>query len=375
MNWQDKRVKYGIIVTVAIVAIIAFQIINKLVIAKNKANQAAKTNAVAVETAFPKRMTINPVVKLSGSLDPHWQADVAAKVAGRLEQVHADVGTHVVKGQVLAVLESSELDASANSAMGSVYDARATLASASTLLARYQKLYQSGAVSKEALDNAQFARDNAAGKLKAAEGTYANALSKAAGTEVIAPQAGRIIKRYFQEGYYASTGAALFNIADISSLTLKLNIPEGQIANIAEGVTCDVVIPSMNGKQVVGTVTKLATVADLPARTFAAEVTVDNSDNGLKGGLSADVYLKTQPRSNVLVIPQDAIIMREDQRTVFVADENGKVTRKVLDTGYIGDGIAEILSGVTEKDRVIVSGQNRIREGSTVSFEKGGKNQ
>ena len=135
------------------------------------------------------------------------------------------------------------------------------------------------------------------------------------------------------------------------------------------------VIPSMNGKQVVGTVTKLATVADLPARTFAAEVTVDNSDNSLKGGLSADVYLKTQPRSNVLVIPQDAIIMREDQRTVFVADENGKVTRKVLDTGYIGDGIAEILSGVTEKDRVIVSGQNRIREGSTVSFEKGGKNQ
>ena len=374
MNWHDKRVKYGIIVTVVLFAIIAFQIANKLIVARNKANQASKANAVAVETAFPKKGTINPVIRLTGSLEPIWQADVAAKVAGRLEQVHVDVGTQVAKGQVLAVLESNELSASANSAMGSVYDARASLAQAETTLERYKKLYSTGAISKQTLDNAQFTRDMAAGKLSAAEGLYANAESKVNGTEVIAPQAGRIIKRYYQEGYYAPVGSALFNIADISSLTLKMNIPEGQIGGVSEGLVCHLEIPSLDNKKVDGIITKLATVADLPARTFAAEVTVDNSSNQLRGGLSANVFLNLAPKNNVLTIPQDAIIMREDQRTVFVVDDQGKVTRRVLDTGYIGGGIVEVLSGITENDRVIISGQNRIREGSKVSFDKGGKN-
>ena len=374
MNCQDKRVKYGIIVTVVIFAIIAFQIVNKLVVGKNKANQASKANAIAVETAFPKKSTINPVIRLTGSLEPVWQADVAAKVAGRLEQVHVDVGTQVTKGQVLVVLESNELSASANSAMGSVYDARASLAQAETTLERYKKLYSTGAISKQTLDNAQFTRDMAAGKLSAAEGLYANAESKVNGTEVIAPQAGRIIKRYYQEGYYAPVGSALFNIADISSLTLKMNIPEGQIGGVSEGLVCHLEIPSLDNKKVDGIITKLATVADLPARTFAAEVTVDNSNNQLRGGLSANVFLNLAPKDNVLTIPQDAIIMREDQRTVFVVDDQGKVTRRVLDTGYIGGGIVEVLSGITENDRVIISGQNRIREGSKVSFDKRGKN-
>jgi len=374
MNWHDKRVKYGIIVTVVLFAIIAFQIANKLIVARNKANQASKANAVAVETAFPKKGTINPVIRLTGSLEPIWQADVAAKVAGRLEQVHVDVGTQVAKGQVLAVLESNELSASANSAMGSVYDTRASLAQAETTLERYKKLYSTGAISKQTLDNAQFTRDMAAGKLSAAEGLYANAESKVNGTEVIAPQAGRIIKRYYQEGYYAPVGSALFNIADISSLTLKMNIPEGQIGGVSEGLVCHLEIPSLDNKKVDGIITKLATVADLPARTFAAEVTVDNSNNQLRGGLSANVFLNLAPKNNVLTIPQDAIIMREDQRTVFVVDDQGKVTRRVLDTGYIGGGIVEVLSGITENDRVIISGQNRIREGSKVSFDKGGKN-
>lgn len=373
MNLSDKRVKYGLIGFVILVALISFQIYNKMSEAKQKANNAAKGRNLSVETTFPKRGAIKPVVKLSGSLDPVWQADVAAKVAGRVEQVHAEVGSQVTRGQVLAVLESNELEASANSARGSVYDARAALASAETTLARNKKLYASGAVSKQDLDNAQFARDMAAGKLSAAEGTYASAASRVEGTAVVAPQSGKVVKRYFQEGYYATAGNPLFNIADTSSLVLKINIPEGQIANVHTGLTCKVEIPSLNNKVVTGTITKLADVADLPARTFAAEVTVDNSDGALKGGLFANVYLSTAARDNVLTIPQSAIIMREDQRTVYVVDDKGMVGRKVLDTGYIGDGIAEVISGITEKDRVIVSGQNRVREGNTVKVDEDGK--
>ena len=372
MNLRDKRVRYVLIGCLIIFAIIAFQIVHKLVVASNKAKSVTGKAAVQVATAFPTRGTINPVVKLSGSLDPVWQADIAAKVAGRVDKVYVNVGSHVEAGQVLASLDPGELAATAGSAQGSVYDARANLAQAETTLARYEKLYANGAISQQVLDNARFTRDMAAGKLASSQGTYENAASKLQGTDVITPQAGTVVKRNFQEGYYANAGTALFNVADTSSLVLKINIPEGQIGGVTLGATCDVVIPAMN-KTVQGTITKLAQVADLPARTFAAEVTVDNSDNGLRGGLYANVSLQSLPRENVLIIPQSAIVMREDQRTVFVVNKEDKVIRKVLTTGYIGDGKVEVLDGVTAEDRIITQGQNRVREGSKVVPQKDGQ--
>jgi len=372
MDWHDKRVKYVIIAVVIITAIISFQIFNKVMSAREKARKAAIGKTIQVSTAFATHKTIKPIIKLTGNLDPLWQAELGAKVAGRVEQVHAKVGDVVAAGQVLATLDSGELTATVNSANGSVFDARASLASAETTLKRYEKLYETGAISKADLDNAQFTRDMAAGKLAAAEGTYDNAVSKMNGTDVISPQAGTVVKRYFQEGYYATAGTALFNVADTTSLVAKINIPEGQIGKVALGAKCQVEIPAMNSIKVDGIVTKIAQVADAPARTFAAEVTVDNSDNSLRGGLFANVLLQMAENQNVLTVPQSAIVMREDQRTVYVVDSQGHVSRQVLDTGYIGDGLVEVLKGLSEKDEVVILGQNRIREGSIVTRNKDG---
>jgi len=374
MNWHDKKVKYITIAVIAITAIISWQIFNKVMGAREKAQKAAIEKTIQVTTVLAKHKTIKPIVKLTGNLDPLWQADIGAKVAGHVEQVYAKVGDVVYGGQVLATLDGGELTATANSARGSAFDARASLASAETTLSRYEKLYETGAISKADLDNARFTRDMAAGKLAAAEGTYDNAVSKMNGTDVITPHAGTVVKRYFQEGYYATAGTALFNVADTTSLVAKINIPEGQIGGVVLGAKCQVEIPAMTGMKVDGIVTKIAQVADAPARTFAAEVTVDNSDNSLRGGLFVNVLLEMAEKPNVLTIPQSAIVMREDQRTVYVVDDKGHVSRKVLDTGYIGDGLVEVLKGLTEKDEVVISGQNRIREGSTVTRSKDGKN-
>ena len=375
MNWKDKRVRYATIFCLIIFCIICFRIGTKLWTAHTKAQQATKTKEITVETTFPKRQTISPVYKLSGSLSPIWQADVAAKISARVDKVYVDVGDHVNAGTILAQLDGGEHVAQANGAKGSVFDAQSNLSQAETTLARYKKLYASGAISKSELDNAQFTRDMAAGKLDAAQGNYAYYSSRADGTDVVAPAAGTVVKRYFQEGYYTTPANPLFNIADTSSLTLKLSIPEGDINSVHMGSVCNVEIPALNNMKIQGTVTKLAQVADMPERTFAAEVTVDNSANTLKGGFFANVYLTSSPKPNALTIPQSAIVMREDQRTVFVVDDKGRISRKVLETGYIGDGIAEVLNGLTEKDEIVTSGQNRLREGNTVKRAKDGTNQ
>ncbi|MEG2344037.1 MAG: efflux transporter periplasmic adaptor subunit, partial [Acidaminococcaceae bacterium] len=107
-------------------------------------------------------------------------------------------------------------------------------------------------------------------------------------------------------------------------------------------------------------------------RTFVAEVAIPNAKGQLRGGLYANVQLETLEKTNVLTIPQTAIVMREDQRTVLVVGEDNSIQRKVLVTGYIGDGLVEVLSGIDETDRIVVGGQNKIREGSKVKINEDG---
>lgn len=372
MDWHDKKVKVLAAVIAVLLIIIGVRIFTNVMSSRERAEKATQGKAVAVPTGFAKRETINPILTFAGNLEPVWQAKIAPKIAGRIQKVTVNEGDYVEAGTVLAILDSNEIASTVSALLGSVYDARAALEQAETTLVRNQQLLERGAISQQEVDNARFARDMAVGKLASAQGTYDNAGAKMEGTTVFTPHAGYVVKRYYQEGYFASTTDALFNVADISTLQVKINIPEGQIGSVVVGSIAEIEIPSMPGEKFQGKVTKIAAVADAPARTFAAEVEIPNIDGHLRGGVYANVSIKAQKKSNALVIPQSAIVMREDQRTVFVLDKDNFASRKVLTTGYIGDGIVEVLGGLEENARIVIGGQNKIREGSKVISEEDG---
>lgn len=372
VNLQNRKVKIVLGLLLAVCVIIGYRIYSNIQADKARAAKMSQSRSIAVVTAHPVRRTIVPQLHFSGSLDPEWQAQVAAKVDGRLEKVYVHEGDHVEKGQVLAILEQMDTDANLLSAKGSYLDAQTSLRKAETDLARYEKLYATGAVSQQVVDDYRFARDNAAAKLEAARGSLQGMESKAAGTVVTAPADGIVAKRFYQEGYYAKAGTPLFAIADISMLKTTIHIPEGQVTGVKVGNEADIALPAYPGKKLVGKITRIAPVADLPAHTFAAEVSVDNSE-GLLAGVYANVSLIGEPREQVLTIPMHAIVMRDDQQTVFVADAQGVVQRRVLALGYSDDKVAEVLSGLDEKDTIVVEGHNKLREGSRINLEKAGK--
>lgn len=372
VNLQNRKVKIVIGLLLAVCVIIGYRIYSNIQADRARAAKMSQSRSIAVVTAHPVRRTIVPQLHFSGSLDPEWQAQVAAKVDGRLEKVYVHEGDRVEKGQVLAILEQMDTDANLLSAKGSFLDAQTSLRKAETDLARYEKLYATGAVSQQVVDDYRFARDNAAAKLEAARGSLQGMESKAAGTVVTAPADGIVAKRYYQEGYYAKAGTPLFAIADISMLKTTIHIPEGQVTGVKVGNEADIALPAYPGKKLVGKITRIAPVADLPAHTFAAEVSVDNSE-GLLAGVYANVSLIGEPREQVLTIPMHAIVMRDDQQTVFVADAQGVVQRRVLSLGYSDDKVAEVLSGLDEKDTIVVEGHNKLREGSRINLEKAGK--
>ena len=372
VNLQNRKVKIVLGLLLAVCVIIGYRIYSNIQADRARAAKMSQSRSIAVVTAHPVRRTIVPQLHFSGSLDPEWQAQVAAKVDGRLEKVYVHEGDRVEKGQVLAILEQMDTDANLLSAKGSFLDAQTSLRKAETDLARYEKLYATGAVSQQVVDDYRFARDNAAAKLEAARGSLQGMESKAAGTVVTAPADGIVAKRFYQEGYYAKAGTPLFAIADISMLKTTIHIPEGQVTGVRVGNEADIALPAYPGKKLVGKITRIAPVADLPAHTFAAEVSVDNSE-GLLAGVYANVSLIGEPREQVLTIPMHAIVMRDDQQTVFVADAQGVVQRRVLTLGYSDDKVAEVLSGLDEKDTIVVEGHNKLREGSRINLEKAGK--
>lgn len=367
MDFKNKKTTIALIVCAVILALIGWRVWANIQAKKAEANRSGKEKVAVVTAAYPERKTIVPKFRFSGTLDPVWQADVAAKVDGRIEQVLVNEGDAVSAGEVLAILDRTDTDASLLNAKGLYADAKTDYEKAQADLARYTKLYAAGAISKESLDNKQFALENAKGKLDAAQGNLNSADSQAGGTRVTTPRPGIIQKRYYQEGYYAKVGTALFQIADISTLLAKIDVPEGYVQSIAVGNPVEIYIPSMSGdnKTVQGIITRISPVATLPARTFEAEVSVDNSDGRLRGGVYADTTLTANPKDNALTIPMSAIVMRDDQRTVYVI-EDGHAVRKVITTGYIGENLVEVLSGLSEKDQVITGGQNKFKEGGQV---------
>lgn len=369
MNWQNKKIRWAIIASLALLVIIVFRIYTNIQANNERADKVSQGRSIAAATAYPQRTTITPVMRFAGSLDPVWQADVAAKIDGRVERVYVNEGDRVAAGTLLAHLEQTEQTANLLSAKGTLMDAQTNLEKAERELQRYQALYERGAVSEQTVDNYRFSRNNAQGKLSEAQGVWDNMQDKLSGASVAAPQAGIVSKRYYQEGYYAKVGTALFNIADITELTAKINIPEGQISNIAVGGIAEITVPAYPNDTFSGTITRISPVADLPARTFAAEVTVDNSAGKLRGGVYANVSITAEPKTNALVIPLSAIVMREDQRTVFAVDSEGIVSRRVLATGAVNDNMIEVLDGLSENDRIVTGGQNKLREGSKIILE------
>lgn len=372
MNFKDRRVKILLGLCVLLAVVVAYRIFDNIQTNKERAARINKGREVAVETSMPKRVTIQPELIFSGSLDPEWQAEVAPKVDGRIERVFVKEGDKVTKGQVLAVLEQVDIDAEVLKARAEYIEAKTNLRKTARDLERYEKLFQAGAVSEQTVDDYRFAHENAEAQLEAALGTLRGKESSLSGTEILAPADGIIAKRYFQEGYYAKAGNVLFAVADISTLKTVINVPEGNIDGVAVGNEARIILPAFANREIIGKITSIAPVADLPAHTFSTEVSVENTE-GLRAGVFATVRLVGEPKDNVLTIPMHAIVMRDDQKTVYVVDEENKVSRRVLAIGYSNEEYAEVLSGLKGDEIIVTRGQNKLREGSKIKLDKAGK--
>jgi membrane fusion protein (multidrug efflux system) len=368
---NKKSLSIVLAVVLLLTGIISYRVYANIATNKSRAGMA-QGKAITVETSPVGRRDIAPQMEFSASLEPIWTADVSAKVSGRINDLPVNEGDIVKAGAVLASLDTSELDAQVVQAQGNLVAAESSLEQGNSDYNRYSNLAAQGAVSAQLLDSARTKQELAQGQVQAAQGALNLVQEKLNQGSVVAPRDGIVTKRYVQSGTYTNAGSPIVTVADVSSLLAEATVGEAQVSSIAVGTNVKVKLDALNGQEFDGTVTRISPTATLPSRTFTAEITIPNAEGTLKAGMFAEVEIPTQIHQAALVIPESALVMRDDQKTVFVVGPDNKVQQKVLTLGYIGDGWAEVLDGVAEGDTIVVDGQNKIKDGVAVEPAKDG---
>jgi membrane fusion protein (multidrug efflux system) len=363
---KRKRVFYvTAVVLVLIVGFIGLRIYTNMSNAKEKAAAMTRGRILTVEVmpAFNKNVT--PILTFTASLEPVWRSDISPKVDGRIESLHTDEAQKVSAGQIIAKLENIDFSAQVSQAEGTLYSVGADLAQAKSDLARNKMLVEQGALSQQQYDASIAKVASLEGQMRASQGNLGYQQSRLGFTDVVTPHAGTVLTRYLQSGDYAKAGTPIFTIADTSVMLAKATVGEGQITQVKLGDSAQVLIEALSDQPFTGKITKIVPAAAIPARTFTLEVSIDNSQDTLLSGLTAKVMVNGKEHANALVVPESALVLFEDQQTVFVLS-NDQVVQRKLRLGYIGNGWAEVLSGLNPGDLIVVKGQNTIRDGSKV---------
>lgn len=368
MNTKKKKLIFiATLVVLVLVGIVSYRIYANNVDKKERASKVSQGRGVAVEIGKVSRQNITPQITFSANLEPLWNADISSKADGRIDQLYVEEGTLVSNGMIIGTLDTNELIPQVVQADGNLLSSQANLEQADLDLKRAQALVQEGAVAIQTLDTARTKRDLALGQVRAAQGNLSLLQARLANANIIAPRSGIVIKRYLQAGFFAKAGSPIVSIADVSSLLGKATVGESQFNEVIIGAQVKIKVTALGDKEFIGTITKISPTATLPARTFTAEITIPNDDNILKPGMFGKITIPGLLHNNALVVPESALVMRGDQKTVYIVTSENKVQQRILKLGYVGEGFAEVIEGLQEGDRIVTAGHNKLKDGASIN--------
>jgi len=385
----------GILALVALVVVVEYRARDR-----DSDPRAAEipTAAVAIVTRGPLSNTLS----LAGQFQPYQEIDVHAKVSGYVQRIYVDIGDRVRAGQTLAVLEIPELDAQLKGTQAEVLHSKDEVVRAendviraesdhAALHAAYERLRQAaearpGLIAEQELDDSQSKDLATAAQVDAAKAALSAARQQtavsdadrmrvgalAAYANVTAPLTGVITWRYADTGALIQAGTAsntqsmpLVKLAQSDVLRLRLPVPESAVAYIHTGAPVQVQVKAI-GRTFDGKVVRFTRSVSLDTRTMETEIDVNNADLSLTPGMYADTTIELEHKENALSVPVQAVVQDANEHYVLVVDDQDRVRKRQVDLGEQTSNAAEILHGLSEKERVIVGGQSNYQVGEVV---------
>jgi len=342
---------------------------------------------MTVELASPSRADVSSQITVVGNLIGEQTVAVVPKTAGRLEEVYVKLGDPVTRGQRIARIEDREIREQVKQAEAAYEVARATIRQreadlkfAQTNLERSRELYGRQLLPRQTLDDADARYQAAVAQLELSRAQLTQSQARLeelrinlANTVIASPVNGFVAKRNMDPGAYASQNAPVAEVVDISTVRLVANIVEKDMRRVSTGDAAKVEVDAFPGESFHGRVARVAPVLDPATRTAQIEVEIGNASKRLKPGMYARVSLTTEQRADALVVPSNAVVDREGQRGVFLAQNNVAQFRPV-EVGIEDAAKVEILRGISEADRVITTGAAALQHGDRIVLPGQGDN-
>jgi RND family efflux transporter MFP subunit len=362
---------FAVLGLVIVVAVVVAGVVPRW---KARADLKTETYNLAVPTVAvikPQLGAPQTEIVLPGNIEAFIDSPIYARTNGYLRKWYFDIGAHVKKGELIADIETPEVDQQLDQARADLNTAQANLRLSQITATRYQGLLKTDSVSKQDVDNA-------IGAFQANQAIVASNQSNVKRLEelqsfekIYAPFDGVITARNTDVGHLINSGAGgpgaeLFHMAAIDKLRVFINVPQQYSPSAKPGITADLTLQEFPGRRFKGTLVRTASAIDLASRTLLVEVDVDNPTGELLPGAFTEAHLKVPSGPQTFILPVSALIFRSSGLQIGTVEDGNRAALKDITLGRDYGNEVQVVSGLSANDSVIVNPPDSLVAGETV---------
>ena len=373
---QDRRGRGWLAAVVVVAVFVGLLVSGILERVHASAALRTETGEMAVPTisvVSPQRAALLQEIVLPGNVQPYVTAPIYSRTNGYLQAWYFDIGAHVKKGQLLAVIATPEVDQQLGQSRSNLSTAEANLRLAEITKDRYEGLLKSHAVAQQDVDNAVGTYNANKSIVEADQANVKQLEAMQSFEKIYAPFDGIITARNTDVGALVDSGSGggvktdLFHLSQVDRLRVYVNVPEQYSQATTSGLTAELTLAEFPGTTFTGKLVRTAEAINFETRTLLAEVDVANPSGKLFSGSYAQVHFKIPGKNSTYILPVDTLLFRKEGLRVAVVKDSKAQLQPVTPGRDFGDTI-EIISGLQGNESVIVSPPDSVVNGEKVEI-------
>ena len=339
---------------------------------------------IPVEISQVTTSTVTKELTYTGDIHAEQEVKVFSKIPDRIISFKKDEGDYVARGDTIALIEATIIEQTVNQAKAALVSAKAQLVNLESEYRRAQRLQKENAISKQQFDGIATQYEATQALVEQSEATLAQARSQLADAAITSPISGIIGVRNYEQGDMAAGQFPLVTVVQMNRVKVEVNVPEQDLGELKVGQSCELSVLSFPDETFNGTINKIRPIMDPMTRMGKIEIIVDNKDQRLKPGMYAEVSICVKTFEDAIVVPKHAIIEKTEMQRiqgqdvavvysqVFV-EQNGIALLRNIDINHSNGTVAVVSRGVQPGEKIIVVGQQSLRDSAQVKIiEEGG---
>lgn len=321
---------------------------------KSEAKTTEGKRVIKVNTVTVTPVPLEDILTLPGETEPDEDVSVSSDSSGTVKWLGVEEGDRVKKGEIIA-----RVDVASSGAR--LAQAKASRELAAEQLRRRRELLEKGVLAQEEFDQM-------AAKLEESDASLRERQVSVDYGVIRAPVSGIVNDRHVDQGERLGVGSPVVDIVDPSVIRITINVPEMDIPYIKKDQKVTVTVDAIPNRTWEGTVEFVSFKADPTSKTFETRVLTQNPDGAIRAGMLARVSLERRSIANAITAPLYAIINQGGERLLYVA-ENGVARARTIEIGVIEDDRAQVTKGLKAGDKLIVTGQTMVEDGTKVDAQ------